>query len=105
MQKKTQRYSSSVNLTYTLYVDEINRQCSLTVIGSSIGIASGSTNYEAPNFVPAEYRPKANKFTRLGRSNNMMAYMWGNNGTVGIANMTSSTLSNQTLNGQMDWSY
>ena len=105
VQKKEQRYSSSVNLTYTLYVDEINRQCSLTIIGSSIGISTGSTNYEAPNFVPTEYRPKANKFTRVGRTNNMLAYMWGNNGTVGIANMTNATLSGQTLNGQMDWSY
>lgn len=104
VQKAQRVWSSSINLTYTLYVDETNRHCTLTITGSNISIASGSTNYEVSSFIPLQYRPKGNKFIRLGRTNNILCYMWSN-GTVGISNFTSSTLTGQGYNGQIDWNY
>ena len=104
VQKKKNVWSSSINLTYTLYVDEVNRHCVLTITGSNISIPSGTTNYEVDNFVPSDYRPKATQFCRLMRSNSFLAYMWAN-GTVGISNFNSSTSTGQTMSGQMDWSY
>ena len=101
---KQRVWSDSINLTYTLYVDETNRNCTLTISGSSISIASGNSNYEVGNFVPSAYRPKNSLFCRLQRSNNLLAYMW-DTGTVGIANFNSSTSTNQSLSGQIDWNY
>ena len=104
VQEKQRVWSSSNNLTYTHYVDEANRHCTLTISGSNISIPSGTTNYEVANFVPSEYRTKTSKFTRVGRSNSILAYMW-NTGTVGVANLASGALSSQGLGGQMDWNY
>ena len=104
VQNKRQSAGSSTPVTYTLYVDEVNRHCTLTITGSNISIASGTTNYEVSNFVPSAYRPKANKFCRLMRSNNILCYMW-NSGTIGISNFASNTATGLSMSGQMDWSY
>lgn len=104
VQTKQQTAGSSTPVTYTLYVDEANRHCTLTITGSNISIASGVTNYEISGFVPSDYSPKANKFCRLMRANSFLAYMW-TNGTVGISNFNSSSSTGQTMSGQMDWSY
>lgn len=101
---KERVWSDTNNLTYRLYVDEVNRHCSLTVTGSGISVASGTTNYEVSNFVPSKYTPISGQFSQLGRSNNALAYIW-NNGTIGIANLSSSTLTNQSFGGQFDWNY
>ena len=103
-QVKQRVWSSSINLTYTLYADETNRHCSLTITGSSISIASGNANYELTGWIPSEYRPKTNKFTMLNRSQYFQFYAW-NNGTIGISNFASTTQSGQGFGGELDWNY
>lgn len=104
VQKKKENAGSSTPVTYTLFVDEANRHCSLTIKGNGVGIASGASNYEISGFVPSEYRSNGNKFSGLVRGNILLAYMW-NNGTVGISNLASSSSSGVNLNGQIDWNY
>lgn len=103
-QIKQDVWSSTNNLTYTLYVDETNRHCTLTITGSSISIASGGANYEKTNWIPSDYRPKGNKFTMLNRSQYFQFYAWSN-GTIGISNFASSTKSGQSFGGEIDWNY
>ena len=103
-QVKQRVWSSSNNLTYTLYVDESSKIAVLTIYGSNINVASGISNYEVSGFVPSEYRPKLGTYSRLGRSNNILAYCWGDGG-VGIANFYSSTLTGQNFGGQIEWHY
>lgn len=97
-------WSSSNNLTYTLYVDDSSKIAVLTIYGTDISVASGTSNYEVSGFIPNDYLPMMGKYTRLGRSNNVLAYCWGNGG-VGISNFTSSVLNGQNFGGQIDWHY
>lgn len=104
VQVKQRVWSDTNNLTYTLYVDEVNRNCTLTLTSSDTSIANGVSNYEVSRFVPAQYRSKSSKFQRVGRTNAYLLYMW-NNGSVGIANLSGSSQSGQAFNAQIDWNY
>lgn len=101
---KERVWSDTINLTYRLYVDEVNRQCTVTIAGSNISIPSGLANYEVTNFVPTEYQSKGNKFFEVARTNNFRGYMWPS-GTIGISNFASTTATGQSFNGEIDWNY
>lgn len=103
-QVKQRVWSSTINLTYTLYVDEANRHCTVTINGSGISISSGLENYEVTNFVPTEYRSKGNKYFEVARTNNFRGYMWST-GTIGISNFATTTQTGQRFGGEMDWNY
>ena len=91
-------------VTYTLYVDEANRNATFVANLTSKNIASGLSNYEMANWIPSDYRPKSQKFSQGYRGNNNIIYVWYD-GTVGVANLTSSTQTNVNLGCQIDWNY
>lgn len=89
---------------YVLYVDGSSRTAQLTFTASGFSIASGLSNYEITSFVPSEYRPVQNMYSSISRTQNILFYLW-NNGTVGLANFTSSTLTNQNASCLIRWEY
>ena len=103
-QVKQRSYTgTNQGVVYTLFVDESNKHCTLTISSNGTSCGSGSSNYEDTAWIPSTYRPTQNKYTRLMRSNTFLFYAWSN-GTIGIANFGSSA-TGQSFSGQVDWHY
>ena len=96
--------TGSQSSKYVLYVDGSSRTDQLTFTASGFSISSGLSNYEINSFVPSEYRPVQNLYSSIGRTQHILFYLW-NNGTVGLANFTSSTLTNQNASCLIRWEY
>ena len=92
------------NVRYTCLVDESSRTAQLVFYGSGFSIASGQSNYEVSSFIPSEYRPSHNLFSSIGRTQNLLFYLWSN-GTVGLSNFHTSTLTNQNASCLLQWEY
>lgn len=103
-QIKTQTSGSSNQVTYTLYANAISHIAILTIDGTDFSIANNNSNYEISSFVPTGYRPIQNCFTLGARTTNLICYLW-NSGTVGIANVSGSSLSNQSFQAQITYAY
>lgn len=92
------------NVRYTCLVDESSRTAQLVFYGSGFSIASGQSNYEVISFIPSQYRPSHNLFSSIGRTQHLLFYLWSN-GTVGLSNFHTSTLSNQSASCLLQWEY
>jgi len=103
-QKKVKEGSNWSGVTYTLYVDEANRNATLVCNITQKNIASGISNYEMTGWIPSQYRPHSQKFIQGYRGNNNLFYIFYD-GRVGVANLTSSTQTGVTLFAQIDWNY
>lgn len=103
-QKKVKEGSDWSGVTYTLYVDEANRNATIVCNITNRNIASGNSNYEMTGWIPSQYRPHSQKFSHGYRGNNNLFYVFYD-GRVGVANLTSSMQSNVTLGAQIDWNY
>jgi hypothetical protein len=92
---------------YVLYVDKARKIAILEVSLEGVNIPSGDSEYELVSFIPSEYRPPLtlNIFSHIGRNSNLILYIWGSGGTVGIANKSSSTLTNISSSTMVQWSY
>lgn len=91
-------------MKYTVLVDESSRTAQLIVYGNNFSIASGQSNYEIISLVPSEYRPAQNLFSPVARTQYLSLYLW-TDGTVGLSNFYSSTLTNQVASCLIQWEY
>ena len=104
-QIRTNKVSEKNNIYYTLYVDGYTRTAQLKVhSNNNFSISTGQANYEITDLIPSEYRPKANMFQFVSRSQYLSAYVWSN-GYVGISNFYGSGLSDQSANCLFEWEY
>ena len=103
-QKIVKKGSNWSGVDYTLYVDEANRNATLSMTLTNKNIASGTSNYEMTGWIPSKYRPHSQKFIQGYRGNNNLFYVFYD-GRIGVANLTSSTQTNVTISAQIDWNY
>lgn len=96
--------TGSQSSEYVLYVDGSSRTAQLTFNASGFSISSGLSNYVITSFVPSEYRPVQDMYSKIARVQSLLFYLWSD-GTVGLANFNSSTLTNQVGSCLLQWEY
>ena len=98
---------SSTSNRYVLRVDKARKVAMLELNLVDVTISSSDSEFELVNFIPSEYRPPyaLNVFSHIARNYNLILYIWGGGGTVGIANKSSSTSTNVSANTMVQWSY
>jgi hypothetical protein len=91
---------------YHLWVDKGRKIAMLELTFNSETFPTGDMIYQADDFIPSQYRPPlgGNIVSMIGRNYNLMCYIWGNDGTVGIANK-GSTLNGVSFHNVIQWSY
>jgi hypothetical protein len=92
---------------YHLWADKGRKIALLELTFNSETIVAGDELYQADGFIPEEYRPPVGGgiVSMVARNPNLMCYIWGSGGTVGIANKSSSTITNFSSTTMVQWSY
>ena len=89
---------------YTLYADGSSRICVIKIESTStFSIASGE-QYTFTGLIPSQYAPKHNLYADVNRNANVVFYCW-TGGSGGLYNRISTTQTNQSVSGQITYSY